>query len=405
VTNKQDMAWNESGGGDKDPWTSRGNKNGGSPPDLDEVVRNLQRKLGGLFGGKGGGGSDGSGFGMGGRGISLFLILALIIWGLSGIYIVDEGTRGLVTRFGEYSDTTLPGPHWRIPTPIDRVEIVNVEKQRVVEVGYRSGGRSQAGGSVPREALMLTEDENIVDIKLAVQYQVSDAKNYLFNVRDPDLTLKQATESALREVIGKSSMDFVLKEGRAEVVTDTKIGIQSILDLYKAGLRVISVNLQDAQPPEEVQGAFEDAIRAREDEQRLINEAEAYSNEVIPKARGGAARQLEEASAYREEVIARSEGDASRFNQLLTEYEKAPEITRQRLYLEAMESVLANTNKVMLDAQNGNSLFYLPLDQIIKSGAVGGGSGSIGSSSGSTISQPVRSSTNRNRDDARRRIR
>ena len=228
------------------------------------------------------------------------------------------------------------------------VEIVDVEQRRFIEIGYRSGSGGQAAVTVPREALMLTQDETIVNIQLAVQYQVDDPRLYLFNVRDPDAVLKQTAESALREVIGKSKMDFVLQEGRAEVVARTKTLMQDILNSYASGLLVSDVNLQDAQPPEEVQGAFSDAIKAREDRVRLKNEAEAYANDVIPKARGTAARQVQEAEGYRESLIAKAEGEASRFTQLLGEYEKAPEVTRKRLYLETMESVMSRTGKVVM---------------------------------------------------------
>jgi membrane protease subunit HflK len=248
--------------------------------------------------------------------------------------------------------------------------VVDVEQRRAEEIGYRSGGRQTTMRSVPREALMLTQDENIVDVRLSVQYQIKNPRDYLFNVRDPDLTLRQVIESAARETIGKNTMDFVLTEGRSNIVADIEELSQKILDSYGTGLQLTNVNLQDAQPPEEVQDAFADAIKAREDEQRLKNEAEAYANEVIPKARGQAARRLEEASAYKEQVIAQAEGEASRFEQLLAEYQKAPGVTRERLYLETMESILARTNKVIMDVSGGNSLFYLPLDRILRQGGI-----------------------------------
>ncbi len=359
------MAWNEPGGGKKDPWGGGGSNQG--PPDLDEVVRKLQEKMGGLFGGQRRSGGGGAGPSVGSLGIGLILLVALVIWGLTGIYIVDEGKRGVVLRFGRYVDATLPGPHWHIPYPIESVEVVDVEQQRYVEVGYRrSDGRSQAQGSVPREALMLTEDENIVDVQLAVQYQVKNARDYLFNVRDPDLTLKQATESAVREVVGDIKMDFALTEGRSEVVLRTKTLLQQILDLYQSGLQVTSVNMQKARPPQEVKAAFDDAVKAREDEQRLKNEAEAYSREVIPVARGAAARTLEEGNAYKARVIAQAQGDVSRFSQLLKEYEKAPAVTRQRLYIDSLESVLRKASKVVVDVKGGNNLLYLPLDRLMQ---------------------------------------
>jgi len=317
----------------------------------------------------------------------------VLVWLASGIYIVDAGRQGVVMRFGAFSELTPPGPHWRIPYPVEKVEVVNVEQRRFVEIGYRSGAAGQAVVAVPREALMLTEDENIVNIQLAVQYQVSDPRQYLFDVRDPDGVLKQVAESAIREVIGKSEMDFVLKEGRAQVVADIKSLMQKTLDSYKAGLLVSDVNLQDAQPPEEVQAAFSDAIKAREDKERLKNEAQAYSNDVIPRARGAAARQIQEADGYKESLIAKAEGEASRFSQLLTEYKKAPEVTRKRLYLETMESVLGKSSKVLVDSKNANNLMYLPIDQLLKqSSAVRRFSAEAGSGSSSSATAPSQGS-------------
>ncbi len=354
------MSWNEPGGGDKkDPWSGRKNENG--PPDLDEVLRSFQDKINGIFGGGSGGGKNSNEGSL--KGLGFLLIGGLILWALSGFYIVDEGTRGVETRFGEYSSTTQPGLNWRLPAPIDKVQVVDVQNVQVIEVGYRSGGR-QGAGSVPREALMLTKDENIVDVRLAVQYQVKDAKNYVFELLNPAATLKQVTESALRGVIGHSTMDFVLTEGRSEIVAEIQAEIQKVMDAYQSGIIITTVNLQDAQPPEQVQGAFEDAIKAREDEQRYINEAEAYSNEVVPVARGAASRKTQEAEAYKERVIARATGEVSRFSQLLKEYKKAPKVTRERIYLESMEQVLSKTSTVMVDVKGGNNLLYLPLDKL-----------------------------------------
>lgn len=417
------MAWNEPGGGNRDPWSGGGRDQG--PPDLDEVIRKLSDKFGALFGGRrgGGGGSSGSsgssGSGFAGIGLVVGLI-AVVGWLIASIYIVDEGTRGVVLRFGRYLETTLPGPHLRI-FPIDRVEIVNIEQRRFKEIGYRSGGgRQPAVRSVPKEALMLTQDENIVDMRLAVQYQINDPRAYLFNVLDPESVLVQVVESAARETIGKSTMDFVLTEGRSDIVANIKSLSQRILDNYPpglpptagaggpdgkpatgapaakaapesgkgkasesaggsvrgAGLQIITVVLQDAQPPEEVQDSFADAIKAREDEQRLKNEAEAYSNEVIPRARGQAARRLQEAAAYKEQVIAQAQGEASRFEQLLAAYRKAPEVTRGRLYLETLEAVLSRTSKVLVDLKSANNLMYLPLDRLLRSSETPGGAGS-----------------------------
>lgn len=284
-------------------------------------------------------------------------------WLISGVYIIDQGNRGVVTRFGAYVDTTMPGPHWHIPLPIEAVNVVNVEQQRFIEVGYGDSIRLSKSATTPQDSLMLTSDENIIAVRLAVQYQINNARDYLFNVKSNENTLKQLTESVLRGVIGRNNMDFVLTEGRSQIVAEIKEEIQQAMDDYKAGISIASVNLQDAQPPEEVQGAFEDAIRAREDKQRLINEAEAYSNEVIPKARGAASRILQEAEAYSAEKVAKAKGETERFDQLLVEYEKNPAITRKRLYLEAKEKLYASTNKVVLDTDQPPAI-YMPVQQM-----------------------------------------
>jgi modulator of FtsH protease HflK len=360
------MSWNEPGGDKKDPWSGRGDQKG--PPDLDEAIRSLQEKLGKIFNGGnsgGGGGGDRSSAGSV-KNIGYIALGALLLWGLSGFYIVDEGNHGVETRFGSYTVTTKSGLNWHIPAPIENVAIVNVKQQRFIEVGYRTGSGEQNLGSVPKEALMLTKDENYVDVRLAVQYQVKDARDFIFNIVNPAATLKQVTESAQRGVVGTSNMDFILTEGRSEIVAMIKKEIQEVMDSYQSGIQITSVNLQDAQPPEQVQNAFEDAIKAREDEQRLINEAQAYANDVVPRARGAAARKLQEAEGYKDQVIAQAEGETSRFSKLLTEYTKAPDVTRKRLYIESMESVLSGTNTMMIDVKAGNNLLYLPLDKIIK---------------------------------------
>jgi membrane protease subunit HflK len=356
------MSWNEPGGDKKDPWSGRGDQKG--PPDLDEAIRSLQEKLGKFFGGGSNDNRGSSNNFPSGKSLALLAVGLAILWGLSGFYIVDEGNHGVETRFGKYNATTQSGLNWHIPAPIEKVDIVNVKQQRFIEVGYRSGGSEPLTGSVPKEALMLTKDENIVDVRLAVQYQVKDAKDFLFNVVNPAATLKQVIESAQRGVVGSSTMDFVLTEGRSEVVMQIKKEIQEVMDNYKSGIQITSVNLQDVQPPEQVQDAFEDAIKSREDQQRLINEAEAYSNDVVPKARGAAARKIQEAEGYKEQVIAKAQGETSRFTKLLGEYIKAPDVTRKRLYIEAMESVLAETNTVMVDVKAGNNMLYLPLDKM-----------------------------------------
>jgi membrane protease subunit HflK len=338
------MAWNEPGPG-RDPW-NQGPKSGKGPPDLEEMLKRLKQRF-----------SGGTALGGNGslplpKGLFGLLILAVaLIWAASGFYVVDEQERGVVLRFGQYAGTTEPGLHWHLPWPIEKEEIVNV-------TGVRS---------VKDQAVMLTKDENIVDVELSVQYRVSSAEEYLFNVDDPDMTLRQATKSAVREVVGQSTMDFILTEGREEVADRTKHLLQERLNEYKAGLTVTEVNMQQAQPPESVQAAFADAIKAREDQQRLKNEAEAYANDRLPRARGAAARQMAEATAYRDQVIARAQGDASRFGQLVAEYRKAPKVTRDRLYLDSMSSVLSNTSKIMVDVDKSGSMIYLPLDQIMKS--------------------------------------
>ena len=337
------MAWNEPGGGNKDPWGGGGND---GPPDLDELARKMRDRMNKFFGGKGGG-SGGKGTGMP-LNFGMLAIVAVLAWVLFGIYIIEPAERGVVLRFGKFHTITGPGPHW-IMRGIDTVDKVDVDNLRTIS----------------HRAKMLTRDENIVQVEVAVQYQVRNAENYLFQVRDPDYTLQEAAESALREVIGGIKMDDFLSGGRGAIVQQTKDLTQSILDKYKAGLMITSVNLQDPQPPEEVQGAFEDAIKAREDEQRYRNQAEAYALDILPKARGDATRMREAAMAYRDKVIANAEGEASRFSQTLVEYEKAPEVTRKRMYIETMEYVLANNSKVLMQVTNGNNLMYIPLDKLM----------------------------------------
>ncbi|NOZ54494.1 MAG: FtsH protease activity modulator HflK [Gammaproteobacteria bacterium] len=398
------MAWNEPGGSgkDKDPWGG-GNRGNQGPPDLDEVVKKMQDKFGSLFGGGSGKGSGsgkgGGGAGFGSVGIGIVLAIAIAVWGVSGFYTIDEGKRAVVLQFGKYIKTTMPGLQW-VPPFIQSYEVVDIEQIRDAPVGYRTASANRkAVTSVERESLMLTKDENIVDIQLAVQYKIKSASDYVFNVKDPDLTLRQATESALREIIGKNTMDFVITEGRAEIVSKVQSLIQYILDRYNAGLLITSVNMQDAQPPEQVQAAFDDAVKAREDNERLKNEAQAYSNDIIPRARGKAARQFQEASAYKEQVIAEANGETSRFLQVLAEYKKAPEVTRKRLYIDAMESVMNNASKIIVDVEGGNSLMYLPLDRLIK----GGAASDVLSSPSSVELMPATRTAAEQRDSARSR--
>lgn len=337
------MAWNEPGGGNKKPQDPWGGGNQG-PPDLDEALKKLQAKLGGLFGG----GSSASGSapsGISGTALGALALVALLIWAVMGIYQVDEQERGVVLRFGKYHGTMQPGLHWN-PRLIDEVTLLNITKVR----------------SVSFRETMLTQDENIVEVKLSVQYVINDPVKFVLQVRDPERSLQHASQSALRHIVGGISMDMVL--GRAQMATDVQQRLQEYLDLYQTGILVSKVTVDESKPPSQVQSAFDDVIRAREDEERVQNEAQAYANSVVPEARGGAQRQIEEANAYREQVIANAEGEAERFNRLLIEYRKSPEVTRERLYLDAVQSVLSQTNKVMVDVEGGNNVMYLPLDKM-----------------------------------------
>jgi len=284
----------------------------------------------------------------------------------TGFYIVQQSERGVVLRFGEKTQSTQAGLRWHIPWPIERVEKVNVETVSVIEIGYRISERR--GGTktpVPVEALMITRDENIIDIEFAVQYRIKDAGDYLFNIRDPRTNIQQATESAVREIAGKNTMDFILTEGRDEVGQRTAILLQKILDRYESGIHIVKLEMQRAYPPEQVKAAFDDANKAREDQERIKNEAEAYSNDILPRARGRAARMVQQAKGYKASVVARSEGDARRFTSIAREYAKAPRVTRDRLYLETLEEVMSKTTKVIVDQKGGNNLIYLPLDKLM----------------------------------------
>jgi membrane protease subunit HflK len=342
------MAWNEPGGNGKDPWGHRKKEQG--PPDIEEFIQKLQAKLSNWLGRNNSGNSnESSGDGANGSFLSLLVFVALVVWLLFGFYIIQPAEQGVVTRFGRYQSTTEQGLNWHWPYPIESVQKVNVEQVRAIN----------------HKALMLTEDENIVDIELVVQYRVTDAKGYLFNVRDPDNTLHQATESALREVVGGSKMDAVLTSERTRVAIATQTLIQNIVDRYNTGLTVSSVNMQNAQPPEAVQAAFADVIKAREDEERSKNKAYAYTNEIVEKARGIADKLLEEARAYKAQVIAHAEGETQRFASVLQQYNQAPEITRQRLYLESIEAVLSSSSKIVFDVPGSNPFMVLPLEQLL----------------------------------------
>lgn len=360
------MPWNQPGGSDgKDPWGNKNNQDG--PPDLDEIVKNLQKRFSGLFGGgkKGGGSTSSGGGSMGILGVGIIALLLLLGWMATGLYIVEQGERAVILRFGKLVDTTTAGLNWHFPAPIEKRIIVNVEEVNTVEVGYRST-RNGSLQAVPRESLMLTEDENIIDIAFAVQYRIQDPTQFLFNVSDnKDVVVRAATEAAVRETIGKTSMDEALTSGRAEVITKTRDIVQTILDRYESGIEIVTVEMQHALPPAEVKAAFDDAVKAREDEVRLVNEAEAYSNDVIPRARGRAARIEQDAEAYKAAIIATASGEAERFTQVAKAYAKAPEVTRERMYIETMEKVLTGSNLVVIDQQNSNNIMYLPLDRMI----------------------------------------
>lgn len=363
------MPWNSPGNNNEDPWKKNSNNQG--PPDLDEIFQNLSRKFGGIFGG-GSGGSSGSSSGSGGGSlIVVAIVIAGLLWLGSGIYKITEGEAGVILRFGEYSDTTTAGLHWHYPYPIEELRQVDMQQVR----------------STRHQTTMLTKDENIVEITLTAQYRVKDAPDYLFNVRDPDITLKQAMESAIREIVGKNKVDSVLYEGREVISSDTKALIQDIIDRYETGLILTSLNLEQTQPPSPVQSAFQDVIKSREDLERFIQEAEAYANTIVPQARGEAARIVEEATGYKESIVAKAGGEAERFLALLTEYKKAPSITRERLYLEATQAVYSNSTKIIMDVDGGNNLLYLPIDKIIESNR---------SSSNATNSRPVTSTFNNN---------
>ncbi|WP_296266036.1 FtsH protease activity modulator HflK [Pseudomonas sp. MLB6B] len=355
------MAWNEPGGNsnNQDPWGGRRGGGGGGgdkkgPPDLDEAFRKLQDSLNGMFGGKkrsGGGGGDrnaGKGGGLGLLGIGLAVLAA--IWLYSAVYVVDEQEQAVVLRFGKYHETVGPGLNIYFP-PIDRKYMENVTRERA----YTKQGQ------------MLTEDENIVEVPLTVQYKISNLQDFVLNVDQPEISLQHATDSALRHVVGSTSMDQVLTEGREQMAVDIRERLQRFLDTYRTGITVTQVNVQSAAAPREVQEAFDDVIRAREDEQRARNQAESYANGVVPEARGQAQRIIEDANGYRDEVIARAKGEADRFTKLVAEYNKAPDVTRQRLYLETMQEVYSNTSKVLISTKDGqNNLLYLPLDKMVE---------------------------------------
>lgn len=344
------------------------NKNNEGPPDLDEVFRDLNEKINRLFGGKGGktGGTP-SGNSNQAQPLPVAPILGLValVWLGSGFYIVDQGSRGVVLRFGHHVETTFPGPRWHLPFPIETVENVNLEQLRTIEMGYRSFEGESGRSKEMRESLMLTDDENIIDLQFAVQYNLKSVEDYQFSNRSTEESVRGVAETAIREIVGKSKMDYVLYEGREDVAVKAKKLMQDILDRYQSGINVVNVTMQNAQPPEQVQAAFDDAVKAKQDLERQKNEGQAYANDVIPKARGTAARLAEEASGYQLRVENEAKGNAARFEQILAQYTKAPEVTRQRLYLDAQEQILSATSKVLVDQKNGNSMLYLPLDKLM----------------------------------------
>ena len=353
-------------------WGKKPNGGNSGPPDLEELWRDVNRRLQAMFGRNRTGGND-SGNGrmpnlsprQFGGGLGLIVALVAVVWLGSGFYIVDASQRGVVLQFGRFKEMTEPGLRWRLPWPIQSHEVVNLNGVRTVEVGYRGSEKNK----VPKEALMLTDDENIVSVQFAVQYLLKDPMNYIFKNRHPDEAVMSAAETAIREVVGKSKMDFVLYEGRDVIAANTQKLIQDILDRYETGVQIRSVTMQSTQPPEQVQEAFDDAVKAGQDRERQKNEGQAYANDVIPRARGAASRLQQEADGYRQRLIATAEGDASRFKQILVEYSKAPEVTRQRLYLETIQQVYSSTSKVMIDAKSGNNLLYLPLDKLMQATA------------------------------------
>jgi len=343
-------------------WGRRGNA---GPPDLDELWNRFRQKLPGL-GGRGGG-RDGGGAQQFRGGGMILAALVVVVWLASGFYIVDASQRGIVLRFGKHIQTTQPGPQWHLPYPIESVEIVNLSQVRTIEVGYRTNVKTK----VLKESLMLTDDVNIIDLQFAVQYILSDPGQYLFKNRSPDESVMQVAESAMREIVGKSKMDYVLYEGREQIATSAQKLMQEILDRYETGISISQVTMQQAQPPEQVQAAFDDAVKAGQDRERQINEGQAYANDIVPKARGTASRLMQEAEGYKQSVIANAEGEASRFRQIQVEYSRAPVVTRQRLYLETMQQVYSSATKVYVDQKSGGNLMFLPLDKIIQMSAAG----------------------------------
>lgn len=344
------------------------------PPDLDELLNDLRKKIGRIFGKKetdqktpkSSGVNPTPNSGNDQLPFLPILLIVVLLWAATGFYIVDQGSRGVVLRFGKNTEVTMPGPRWHIPYPIESAEVVNLEQVRTIEVGYRSAGDAAARSKELRESLMLTDDENIIDLQFAVQYNLKSVEDFLFNNRSAESSVRGAAETAIREIVGKSKMDFALYEGREEIAVKAKKLMQEILDRYNTGINVTSVTMQNAQPPEQVQASFDDAVKAKQDLERQKNEGQAYANDIIPKAKGTASRLTAEAQGYRLRVENEAKGNASRFEQILTQYNRAPEVMRDRLYIEAQEQILSSVSKVFIDQKNSNNLLYLPLDKLIQ---------------------------------------
>ncbi|MEZ7847043.1 MAG: FtsH protease activity modulator HflK [Polaromonas sp.] len=392
------------------------------PPDLDELWRDFNRKLGGIFGGnKGGANRPQAGFGGGngggpggfqpdmkaaGVGAGLIGAVAVLIWLGTGFFIVQEGQQAVITQFGKYNSTVGAGFNWRLPYPVQRHEVVVVSQIRSVDVGRDTIIRATG----LRESAMLTIDENIVEIKFAVQYRLSDARAFLFETRDPAATVVQAAETAVREVVGKMTMDSALAEERDQIGPRVRVLMQTILDRYKVGVEVVAINLQQSgvRPPEQVQAAFDDVLRAGQERERAKNEAQAYANDVVPRATGSASRLQEESEAYKARVVAQSQGDAQRFRAVLTEYQKAPQVTRDRMYTDAMQQVYSNVTKVLVDSKQGSNLLYLPLDKLMQANGQGGTARPGPESSSASVQPPMtpapsNSAETRARDTSRTR--
>lgn len=363
-------------GGNKPPAPPPSSGNGGGgrkpdgPPDLDDLVKKVNDRVGEIFGGRGGGKRNSNGRGgippinpkLAASGLAAVILIGVLLWLATGFYIVDEGKRGIVQRFGKYVETTAPGPRWHLPWPIEMRTIVDLNRVRSVEVGFRGSGKNRDA----KQAQMLTEDLNIIDIAFAVQYTLADAKAFLFNHRKPEEAVVQAAETAMREVVGKRKMDFLLNQGREEFAGATQKLMQQLLDRYGTGITISKLNLQAVAAPEAVNEAFQDVVKAQQYREQQVNEGQAYANRVIPEARGRASRLTEEASGYEQSVVTRAQGDAARFGSIVGEYNKAPAVTRERLYIDMMQSVLGNTSKVLVDQRQGQSLLYLPLDKLME---------------------------------------